>query len=102
MAPSLLVCSNLALPLIMGTDFIINLLRFCVFVREAFVLTSHISRYFLVPLLLQQVHVQRSVCRKVRFCYNDSWNVCRRNRLEIFEVERIRLKIITLWWENLQ
>jgi len=64
----LLFCCKVALSLIMGTDFIINPVRVCVFVRAAFDLTSHISRCFLVPPLLRQVNVHRSVCCKVRFC----------------------------------
>ena len=31
----------------------------------------------------------------MRFCQNGSWNICRKNRLKFFEVERIKLKIIT-------
>jgi len=54
--------------LILGTDFIINLVKFSVLVIATFVLTSHISRCFIFPPLLWQVHVHRSVCCKVRFC----------------------------------
>ena len=83
----ILIGTNVLFQLLLVSEFIIKLIMFWILKGTALILTSRLSRCFLCPLLLWQVHVYRSGCRKIRFCQNHSWNICRRNRVQFFEVK---------------